>query len=562
MIRPFTAVISNNIYGVNNHMGERLGNNIKIPKDFLDKIYSHPITAFAFKIHRNMDNKYNDINPKFSKHDIIRALDFWIEHWVYQNQCEAAFTDTVNVDHEITLKELILVRESIMQMSADTMFTREKIKEPSAEQIRKQKKVVFTEAVYCEDSSLDPFCHRVFELTPEEYIKYKNKPYATGTIKYNFQENFTGTNRFAFSEEFLLGVNQAGGAIFNAISAAMASVEGSMADLTDSLSRIAPITAPGGGWTTIRPIREERFQTGDSIVWDNNTRRFRRATDDDSPQDRILLSTETQTEEFIRWVTTGTFVVPENTSLEIGDTMSIDNTQRNIRMVNGEVAEPINPGDIVALDGNGQWRKVHMTGMNFPVQVSRRLHNNIPSNIEDTITYENMSSIVNGQPVMTDSNIFMTIPVSFTGNGVEINADILLQSGDMMDKLTSWHNHRIQIRPGQRNFLEIDGEEYHCVNMSISHNPSMPLSGMIFRDLIKISTETTVGRIVSMEVNFGAHIGITQCEIYLKIDNPDGGGLMNDRSFRQWDLEILGNNRVRIGNHDYSVTEPIQINMR
>ena len=27
---------------------------------------------------------------------MIRALDFWIEHWVYQNQCEAAFTDTVN----------------------------------------------------------------------------------------------------------------------------------------------------------------------------------------------------------------------------------------------------------------------------------------------------------------------------------------------------------------------------------------------------------------------------------------------------------------------------------
>ena len=167
MIRPLKAVItSNGLLNVSNHMKEVLGHDIKIEnvKYFIRCINKNPITAFGYDIQGKDSKLYN--HPRFSKHEVIRALDFWIEHWVYQNQLEAAFTDTVNVDHEITLKELILVREKVMKMPADTKFTRERIKEPitSAGQIRKQKeKVVFTQAVYCEDSSLDPFCHMVLE---------------------------------------------------------------------------------------------------------------------------------------------------------------------------------------------------------------------------------------------------------------------------------------------------------------------------------------------------------------------------------------------------------------
>lgn len=467
MIRPLKAVItSNGLLNVSNHMKEVLGHDIKIEnvKYFIRCINKNPITAFGYDLMGKDSKLYN--HPHFSKHDMIRALDFWIEHWVYQNQLEATFTDTVNVDHEITLKELILVREKIMKMPADTKFTRERIKEPvtSAGQIRKQKeKVVFTQAVYCEDSSLDPFCHMVLELTPEEYIKYKNKPYATGQIN--------------FSEEFLINATNTAGAAFTNITAALtANIQGSMEDLAAALSRTAPITV-SAPWTVILPEFE-------------------------------VMS-----------------VPAEARSFTIDDTTVEDD-------------------------------EVH-TGPDH------LLHSNLHPGIhDDTITYVNMRSVVNGQPVMEDPNTFVIIPVSFSGNGAEINADVFLQSGDMIDELTSWNNHRIQIRPGQRNFLEIDGEEYHCASMRLSHNPSTPLTGMIFRDLIKISTETTGGRIVSMEVNFGAHIGITQCEIYLKIDNPDGGRLMDDRSFTQWDLEILGNNRVRIGDHDYTVTEPIEISMR
>lgn len=289
-------------YSVNNHRDEILNNKILVPEDseFWKKLLSHPITAFGYDI--QFRNEISNLpNPRFSKHDIIRSLDFWIEHWVYQNQVESVLTGTVNVDHEITLKELILVREKIMKMSVDTKFTRERIKEPvldyskgghnfnfeitknnirkfyhydgdddrvitnmtkaEIKTVEKEKgyefpikgyhkkpklpeKVVFTQAVYCEDSSLDPFCHMVLELTPEEYTKYKNKPYTMGQIEYDFRENFRGNNRFAF-----IGIDIAG-AFTNTISSAMNDAQRSMTDLVTALNDIN-ISTPGGDWTTL-----------------------------------------------------------------------------------------------------------------------------------------------------------------------------------------------------------------------------------------------------------------------------------------------------------------------
>ena len=508
MIRPLKIVNTRGMFcDIKNHSGEILAKNIKLSKHGIKKLMFYPITAFGYDLNDfKIVSKGVEENPKFSKHDVIRALDFWIEHWVYQNQLEATFTDTVNVDHEITLKELILVRESIMKMPADTKFTRERIKEPndeannfeymdqdtgryyhfkakyrqvttnmSAEQIKaaenimkqkfpttelpkmSKKKVVFTQAVYCEDSSLDPFCHMVLELTPEEYIKYKNKPYATGQIKYNF------------SEELLLGVQNSGGLFTNAMAAAMSSVQRSMEDLAAALNNVVPVPP---------------------------TRFSERAFND--LQDAI-----------------------------------------------------------------------NLIGADFPVGVpitTIRGLDDVISSRTDTITYVNMHYISNGQPIMTDPNSFITIPVTFNGSGVEINTDIFLQSGDMIDKLTSWNNHRIQIRPALRNFLEIDGEEYHCVNMNISHNPSIPFS-MHLRDLwIESTTSEASGAGTKLEINFQTTMGLTRMNISLTLDNPSGSGFMrtdiDDMNNRQWNLEILGNNRVRIGEDDFTVTEPIQINMR
>ena len=531
-------------------MREVLGHDIKIEnvKYFIRCINKNPITAFGYDIQGKDSKLYN--HPHFSKHEVIRALDFWIEHWVYQNQCEAAFTDTVNVDHEITLKELILVREKVMKMPADTKFTRERIKEPitskgahntnyekvdhngvrkfyhydgdddrvitnmtKAEIISAEKhigesfkkkgdtkkpklpeKVVFTQAVYCEDSSLDPFCHMVLELTPEEYIKYKNKPYATGQIKYNF------------SEELLLGVQNSGGLFTNAMAAAMSSVQGSMEDLATALNGISDVNV-SEPWTIIDERAFNDLQDAINLVG-------------------MLPSTGAD------------FPIGAPTD-EISGMMDSGNHS------GGGLGSIIRP----------QEGPDHLLHSN--------LHPGIP-----TITYVNMHSIINGQPIMTDTNSFITIPVTFNGNGAEISTDIFMELGSSIDQITSWNNHRIQIRPGQQNFLEIDGQEYHCVDMNISHNPSMPFS-MHLRDLwIESTTSEASGAGTKLEINFQTTMGLTRMNISITLHNPDTLLSNNSALMRQsinqqraWDLEILGNQRVRIGGDVFVVLEPIQISM-
>lgn len=299
MIRPFT--ISNTIdyiIRIQDHRhNELINKSIKKSDNFYEKLFSHPITAFGYKI----DNMFKDLpNPKFSKHDTIRALDFWIEYWVYENQKESVLTGTVNVDHEITLKELILVREKIMKMPSSTEFTRERIRvsdKPS------KKKIVFTEAVFVQDSSVDPFCHKVLEMTREEYERYKKGIVRAGL----FSNPLVGGGIDAIHENIM--------------------------------------------------IPEQRpLQMGDLVVWNRDTNQFERAIGNEP--ERIRLSTETQSPEFLRWVTTGTFVIPEGTHLIAGDMMDINNDFRDVRIAHGTVTEDLHPGDVVRLDGNNRWIKI------------------------------------------------------------------------------------------------------------------------------------------------------------------------------------------------------------
>lgn len=206
MIRPLKLehmkvsgiTFKNQIHGTHhvlNHMGDTIACGTVTDKHFWKKLLSHPITAFGY----SFNSDYKDLpNPRFSKHDVIRALDFWIEHWVYQNQVESVLTGTVNIEHEKTLKEMILVREKVMKMPVKTKFTRARIRVNQVTGVDpghngkyftastfiipdKKGKIVFTEAVCVEDSSAtDPFCHQILEMTKEEYerdkIPWADKP--------------------------------------------------------------------------------------------------------------------------------------------------------------------------------------------------------------------------------------------------------------------------------------------------------------------------------------------------------------------------------------------------
>lgn len=575
MIRPFKiiSVSSNTEYKIDDHRGNQIGV-LKNHEHFFDKLLSYSITAFGYELGLYVSDGYKNINPKFDRHDIIRALDFWIEYWVYQNKCDYILENTVNKDFELTVRELIETREAVLKCPADTQFVRNKIRPegfsfdreyylqyvgiPTKKPPKNKKMVEFTENVVDSSNSsvstVDQFCYKVVKMTYKEYmnrgvlhlpnttqadIDQLSRSFASAgaIIAHNFTENFRDVSRrFDFGTALMGRIAQTNTALDveeNTIEDEV-SVPVRGGRHSDPNLWAAVRGRNGVGWkvvdtnnTTIADnfgtstqaqdyinehilpseVTPRPLQMGEWVIWDTN--RFRRATRDDSPVERIRLGTE-----------------PPHPSI-----------------IEGFLLPPINIEE----------------ARSFTVQDDE----------SDIITYDNMSSVDVGQPIMTDTtNSFITIPVVYSGNGADISMDIFMESGRMIDQITSWTNHRIQIRPkNQRNnFLEIDGQEYHTTNVSISHNPRQPFS-MHLRDLWIESTEATASSTgTTLEINFLCTMGLTRMTVSLTLHEPRGGSLMRQSidsdQARAWDLEILGNNQVRIGGDQYTVLEPIQITMR
>ena len=220
MIRPFKITYyyrpdeGNEGYSIKNHRNDIVG---KGKEHFnFEKLLSYPITAFGYEV-----NSKPDINPKFDRHDVIKALDFWIEYWVYQNKCDYILEGTVNKDFELTVRELIEMREAVLKLPVDTKFTRKKIRigpesdnknfsyqkdfsyyvynngrvetNMSEYQIKKAEKekgeifpkqkplfqpakdqiVEFTENIISSGSAIDQFCYMVKTMSYKEYMKDK-----------------------------------------------------------------------------------------------------------------------------------------------------------------------------------------------------------------------------------------------------------------------------------------------------------------------------------------------------------------------------------------------------
>jgi len=195
MIRPFKLILAGGKYYFKDHRENLLINEpVKRDNDFFNKLFSYPITAFVYDIQFNNDKQY--INPKFDRHDVIRALDFWIEYWVYQNKCDYILEGTVNKDFELTVRELIETREAVLKLPADTQFVRKKIRvekkgawgiDPGGKDFAatyielgfKDNEIVeFTENVLDSSktglSTVDQFCYKVVKMTYKEYMNQKN----------------------------------------------------------------------------------------------------------------------------------------------------------------------------------------------------------------------------------------------------------------------------------------------------------------------------------------------------------------------------------------------------
>jgi hypothetical protein len=200
-LRPFKIIpIENNTYfEIHNHRGEKICTKWKLSPQFYDKLLSCPITAFGYELGIYVFDEYKNINPKFDKKDVIKALDFWIEYWVYENKKDYILEGTVNKDFELNLEELIRTREAVLKAPIDTKFVRQKIRaettiygiDPSGKgpnmAIFQKPNIEFTENVLETSntpfSTVDQFCYKVKTMTRKEYEEYlKNKPHLNGIL--------------------------------------------------------------------------------------------------------------------------------------------------------------------------------------------------------------------------------------------------------------------------------------------------------------------------------------------------------------------------------------------
>ena len=190
-IRPFKimSINSNTKLEIRNHREERIMCiGWKLPPQFYEKLLSYPITAFGYELGIYIADKYKNINPKFDRHDVIKALDFWIEYWVYENKKDYILEGTVDKDFELTVRELIEFREAVLKLPAKTQFVRQKIRPDTAS---KNNILEFTENVLQSGnntaSTVEQFCYVVRKMTYKEYMDEKliqemNRPYATGIL--------------------------------------------------------------------------------------------------------------------------------------------------------------------------------------------------------------------------------------------------------------------------------------------------------------------------------------------------------------------------------------------
>ncbi len=141
-LRPFKITATNTkkkgeVYTIKTHRDEVVAKEIKLGKKAFEKLLYYPITAFGYDLTTYLQLKSDNINPKFDKKDVIKALDFWIEYFVYQNKCDYILEGTVSTEFELHLEELIRVREAVLKESVDTKYVRQKIRSPiSQEELR------------------------------------------------------------------------------------------------------------------------------------------------------------------------------------------------------------------------------------------------------------------------------------------------------------------------------------------------------------------------------------------------------------------------------------------
>lgn len=381
----------------------------------MDKIFEHPITAIAYDV---FDEPEDGKEFEFDKKDIIKALDFWINDKVLENERLLKLNGRLQDFHEEELKDLISIRSEVLEMDNDTKFKRFSPNYYGAgnsdcQLVSDNVKFYYTKKPVLGPPKPEKPKYNSNNLIGELFTDRISSPWTTfnhiwgqpivsndelfwrplGARHSNSSSSLTN-NRITRVNVGLeprtragltitqghpnphnWSVKQMGNGItwgfFDHNDALIRIGEHYMNDFANSRmaeeslrqhrfvydrrDRLNPVT------TLPEPPppqqQEEPLRMGDRVVWDVD--HFRRANpDNDSPAQIIHLSTETQSPEFLRWVLEGTFVIPQGSGrFSVGDMLDIRGNN-DVVIVNARIAESLNEGDMIRLNENREWVKV------------------------------------------------------------------------------------------------------------------------------------------------------------------------------------------------------------
>lgn len=461
------------LYYIENHRGERLLGEIKIGDNhFFHKILSYPITAFGYRIQfEDTDFKEHPqryINPRFDKKDVIRALDFWIEYWVYQNKCDYILEGTVNKDFELTVRELIEFRDAVMKMPTDSEFVRQKIR--------------------VNDVNFN------YEWAGKYYILKNNK------VDTNMTKKDISYHTSEFNVIFPKPLSQP--AVDQII------------EFTENVLNSSKTTA----------------STVDQFCYVVRKKTYKEVSKElnDIPKNTSELF-EMFGNSFSNALSEalGTLI---NRTLDVGEN-TITEEQRD------DIFDAMNLSSLLASSTN----EIH---------------------------YPNMVLQVNGIVVDSNSNDFSTVPIRLVnGLGTIIDSSIFMNNMSPFNNLESFSQIDTHIRlDGANTRIILNGNEYHMVNLNILHNPRQR-HNRIYRDLWVTEANVSIAANGNeIRLNFNSTEGVMRINISLTLNimGNETGEFMRQNigeDSRPWELEILGNNRVRIGDSICTVLEPINISI-
>lgn len=461
MIRPFTIAGSDSTgsttYHFYNHRNDRVGKSRKkIHKDFFTKIFSHPITAFGFRV-RDVDRDLLP-NPKFDRTDVLRALDFWIEYFVHQNKIDYLLDGTVNKEFELTIREFVETREAVLKEKADTKFVRARFGdketghfnfELSGWRYRLQNNKVETNM---SESEIE-YCSQRYGIKfpkPKKFFKDNKKYVETAVDMVNFKQGVSWS-----SDQFCYKV---------------VTKEVRKSDTTPIL-RGGPYS--GIGWSTSammaemaarsladRAIIRNGLFSNDDHRWlpvlDHMTHDSELAghvvTGPSLPTTNDLTRITDNSDEIDRWRNTGRFLLRNGVNLQPGDRMSLTDAGDNSVLAQGRVGEAMAGGDLVMIDARGLWVKVPLG--------------------QDT-TYENMR-------VSTMNNGGATLHVELLSNDTTLEMEIPIGvTLTFVDHINRSNTHQVRLTSSREQVM-VDGQTFPITSLQIRQGSSAHVES-IFR---------------------------------------------------------------------------------